>query len=74
MSETPTTFDDPFSVGQLVGMLVILTFIEQNKGIPRDFCEQLMKACAEKSAAFLEKPTEDIYLLVENLVKGIKEI
>ena len=66
--------DDPFSVGQLVGMMVIMQFIENNQGIHKDFMDQLMKACAEKSADYLKKPVEDVYLLVEQQVKDIDNI
>jgi hypothetical protein len=66
--------NDPFSVGQLVGMLVILTYIENNNGINQDHLEKLKMACADKSANYLQKPTEDIFLLVNNLVKNINKI
>jgi hypothetical protein len=69
-----TEFNDPFSIGQLIGMLVILTFIEKNNGIPKDFLEKLKTACAEKSSDFLEQPAEDIFLMVDSLVRDIKDI
>lgn len=65
--------NDPFSVGQLVGMMVILTYIEENDGIPKDFLDQLKNSCAEKSADYLERPAEDVFLLVDNLVKDIQK-
>lgn len=65
--------NDPFSVGQLVGMMVILTYIEENDGIPKDFLDQLKSNCAEKSADYLERPAEDVFLLVDNLVKDIQK-
>jgi hypothetical protein len=63
---------DPFSVGQLVGMMTILTFIENNNGINKDFFYKLKAACAEKISTDLEKPTEDVYLMIDELVKKIK--
>lgn len=63
---------EPFVVGQYVGMMVILTFIENNNGINKDFLARLKSACAEQSANAMDKPTEDIYLMVDELVKNIK--
>lgn len=63
---------DPFQVGQYVGMMVILTFIENNNGINKDFLAQLKAACAEQSAEAMDQPTEDVYLMVDELVKKIK--
>lgn len=62
---------DPFSAGQMVGMLVILTFIEKRKGIPQDMLEELKQVTANNAQTYLQKPTEDIFLLVDNLVKEI---
>lgn len=71
MTDKPDKFADPFSAGQLVGILVILTFIEQNQGIHKDFLEKLKATCAEKSAAYLDRPTEDVMLFVDGLIKEI---
>jgi len=65
-------FKDPFNAGQMVGMLVMLTFIEQNNGIPKEMLEDLKQVTANNAQEFLEKPTEDIFLLVDNLVKEMK--
>ena len=64
--------NDPFGTGQIVGMLTILTFIENNNGINKDFLYKLKAACAEKISTDLEKPAEDIYLMIDELVKKIK--
>lgn len=74
MTKTTEELNDPFSVGQLVGMLVILTYIENNKGIQQDQLEKLKLACADKSANYLQKPTEDIFLFVNELIKNINKI
>lgn len=63
---------DPFVTGQFLGMLTILMFIEQNNGINKDFLYKLKQAVADKSADGLDKPTEDIFLIVEEMVKKIK--
>lgn len=64
-------FKDPFNAGQMVGMLVMLTFIEQHNGIPADALEKIKEACANNAQTFLQKPTEDIYLMIDNLVAEI---
>lgn len=74
LPKTTNQFNDPFSVGQLVGMLVIMTFIEKNGGITQAQIDKMKMMCAEKSATFLQQPTEDIFLLVDRLVEQIKKI
>lgn len=64
-------FKDPFNAGQMVGMLVMLTFIENNKGIPAEALEKLRWTCADNAAIFLDKPAEDIFLMINRLVKDI---
>lgn len=63
---------DPFNAGQLVGMLVMLKFIEQNKGIPELVLDQLMGTAATNLQPYFERPTEDIHLIVDNLLKEIR--
>lgn len=70
--QEPQLNNDPFSIGQLIGIMVILTFVENNDGITKDFLDQLKRTCAEKSADALGKLTEDVYLIVDDLVKNIK--
>lgn len=65
-------FNDPFNAGQMIGMLVILTFIEQNNGIPKEMVEDLKQVTANNAQVYLEKPTEDIFLLVDKLVKEMQ--
>jgi hypothetical protein len=67
-------FKDPFNAGQMVGMLVMLTFIEKNNGIPQEMLEQLKDVCANNVQVFLEKPTEDIYLMVDKLVSEVSNL
>lgn len=64
-------FKDPFNAGQMVGMLVMLTFIEKHNGIPADMLEEIKTVCAENVQTFLDKPTEDVFLMVDNLVTEI---
>lgn len=64
-------FKDPFNAGQMVGMLVMLTFIEKHKGIPADMLEKIKQIAATNAQVFLEKPTEDIFLMVDGLVEEI---
>lgn len=74
LQKTNNQFNDPFSVGQLIGMLVILTFIEKNGGIPKDYLEKIKAACADRSSEFLQQPTEDIFLMVDRLVDDIRKL
>lgn len=68
----PKDFNDPFSAGQMVGMLVMLTFIENHPEMTVDAFERLKWTCAENAQAYLDKPTEDIFLFIDNLVKDMK--
>lgn len=75
LQKTTNQFNDPFSVGQLVGMLVMITFIEKNGGtIPKQYVDKLKLTCADKASDFLQSPSEDIFLMVDRLVEEIKKI
>ena len=67
-------FMDPFNAGQMVGMLVMLTFIERNKGITPEAIDKIKWSCANNIEAFFAKPTEDIFLLINNMVKDIETL
>lgn len=71
---TKADFKDPFNAGQMVGMLVMLTFIEKNRGIPQEVLETIKTVAANNVQTYLDKPTEDIFLMVENLVNDIERI
>ena len=62
-------FTDPFNAGQMVGMLVMITFIERHKHVTPEKVEKLKWLCADNASIFLEKPTEDVFLSIDNLVK-----
>lgn len=62
-------FNDPFNAGQMVGMLVMITFIERHKHVTAEQLEKLKWVCADNAAVFLDKPTEDVFLIIDNLVK-----
>lgn len=67
-------FKDPFNAGQMVGMLVMLTFIEENGGITQDMIDQIKETCADNAQVFFDKPTEDIFLMINEMVKDIKKL
>lgn len=67
-------YKDPFSAGQMVGMLVMLMFIEKNKGIPAPVLDQLKTATATNLEEYFEKPSEDIFLMVDTLVNDIGDL
>lgn len=64
-------YNDPFNAGQMVGMLVMVTFIEKNGGITSDIIDQIKQTCARNIEPFLGKPSEDIFLMVDNMIKEI---
>lgn len=64
-------FNDPFNAGQMVGMLVMITFLESHKHIDAEQIEQLKWVCANNASVFLDKPAEDVFLLIDNLVKDM---
>lgn len=65
-------FKDPFNAGQMVGMLVMITFLEKHQDIPADKVEELKWVCASNAGTFLEKPAEDVFLVIDNIVKEMK--
>lgn len=67
-------FSDPFNAGQMVGMLVMLTFIEKNHGISEETLQQIKQVTANNAQEFLGKPTEDVFLMVEGMVKDIEQL
>lgn len=62
-------FTDPFDAGQMVGMLVMLKFIEKNNGIPEIVLDQLTAVTTANLQNYFQKPSEDIHLMIDNLVK-----
>lgn len=65
-------YSDPFNAGQMVGMLVMLTFIERNNGIPEEMLLQMKSACAMNAETYLQKPIEDIFLMIDKMVGDIE--
>ena len=63
---------DPFNAGQMVGMLVMVTFIEKHKHVDAEQIEKLKWVCAANAGVFLEKPAEDVFLIIDNLVKEME--
>lgn len=68
----PKDFEHPFNAGQMVGMLTMLMFIEENKGISQKMIDNLKWVNATNAEAFLKKPAEDIILMVSKTVKDIE--
>jgi len=63
---------DPFSAGQLTGMLVMLAFVEKNKGIEDHTLYELKTLTANLLQEYFDRPSEDIHLMINNLVKEVK--
>ncbi len=70
----PKDFSDPFNAGQMIGMLMMITFLEKNPRIPKGGVEELKWACANNVQSFFGKPSEDIFLMVNGLVNEIEKL
>ena len=64
-------FKDPFNAGQMVGMLVMITFLEKQGSVSAEALDRLRWVCANNASVFLDKPAEDVFLLIDNLVKDM---
>lgn len=64
-------FKDPFAAGQLIGMLVMITFIEKNPDASEDMYLQIRSTVANNLQEFLGKPAEDINLMIDSIVSEI---
>lgn len=70
--QTPN-YKDPFTAGQMVGMLVMIQFIQdRDQDVPDEVLERLKMISATNIEEYFEKPTEDILLMIDNIVKEIK--
>ena len=72
MPRSTKDFSDPFNAGQMVGMLVMLTYIEQNGGISGGVLDEIRATAANNAQSYFNKPAEDIFLMIDNLVKEIR--
>lgn len=70
----PKDFSDPFNAGQMIGMLMMMTFLEKNPEIPKGGIEALKWSCANNVQDFFKKPSEDIFLMVNGLINEIEKI
>lgn len=61
-------YNNPYSVGQLVGMLFMIELIESNRGIDAELLNRLKMRCADGASEYLNKPAEDVLLMVEQLM------
>lgn len=66
-------FNDPFNAGQMIGMLVMLTFIQKNPGVPPEALDKLKWTCATNAEAYMNKPAEDIHLFIDKLVNEMEQ-
>lgn len=70
----PRDFNDPFNAGQMIGMMMILAFIEKNPKIPKAGIESIKWACANNVSSFFDKHPEDIFLMVNSLINEIETL
>ena len=64
-------YDDPFSAGQMVGMMVVLSIIEKSGGIDDETSRRLRHVAADGAQKYLGMPSEDIHLLIDRLIEKI---
>lgn len=67
-------FQDPFNAGQMVGMLVMLNFIERNNGIPETVLDEIKNTAANNLEIYFQQPAEDIHLMINNIVNEIGKL
>jgi len=53
-------------------MLVMLAFVEKNKGIEDHTLYELKTLTANLLQEYFDRPSEDIHLMINNLVKEVK--
>ena len=63
-----TDYNNPYSAGQMIGMLFLIAVIERDDGIDKEFLQRLKTRCADKSADYFKKAPEDVLLMVEKMV------
>jgi hypothetical protein len=55
----------------MVGMLVMLTFIEQNNGVPKQAMEKIKWTAATNASIYFDKPAEDVFLMIDSIIRDI---
>ena len=60
-------FKDPFVAGQLVGMLVTLTHIEEDGANDTMIC-RMKDLAATQLQEYFDKPSEDILLMIKDMI------
>ena len=60
-----------YDAGQMLGMLIMLQSIEDN-GVPdQGAIDKIKIMCSEHLETYLDKPAEDVLMMVEDAVKEI---
>jgi hypothetical protein len=66
---------DDYGHGQMMGMLVIIQLLENSREVnipvPSSTFETIKKIAVNDLAGYLEKPEEDIFLLVDQQLKKV---
>lgn len=69
---TEQDFKDPFNAGQMVGMMMMLATIEKNDGISQKAMDKIKWSCANNAQYYLDKHPEDIFVMIDNMIKDIE--
>lgn len=65
---------DPFNAGQMLGIITTLMFLEKEKHIPEDMLQKIKHQSAKNLEEYLQKPSEDILLMVNDIIKDKKTL
>jgi hypothetical protein len=67
----PPTPTDEYSHGQLMGMLCIIRLLKLKGTVPAEMVDRIERYSYEHLALYLEKPEEDIMLLIDKQLENI---
>lgn len=70
----PDDFNNPFNAGQMMGIITVLMFIENSGGISDDTLQRVKQTCADNLSIFLKNPSEDILMMIDNVVKEMSTL
>lgn len=73
--DAPVTPNNDYEQGQMMGMLCIIRLIrnaeETNTGIDGNIFDKIERLASESLSSYLDKPEEDIVLMVDQLLSTL---
>lgn len=58
-----------YAQGQMMGMLCIIRLLKLRGTVPIEVVDSIEHKAAESLSVYLDKPEEDVYLMVDNLLE-----